>query len=30
MFDEGEQSVDQYASVPKEKVVALLRPFVQP
>ena len=30
MFDEGEKSVDQYASVPKEKVVALLRPFVQP
>lgn len=30
MFDEGETTADQYASVPKEKVISLLRPFVQP
>jgi len=30
MFDEGETSVDQYDSVPDEKIVALLKPFVQP
>jgi len=30
MFDEGEQSVDQYDAVPDEKIVALLKPFVQP
>jgi hypothetical protein len=29
MFDQGQTSVDQWASVPKEKVVALLRRFVQ-
>jgi hypothetical protein len=30
MFDEGEKTADQYASVPKEKLINLLRPFVQP
>jgi hypothetical protein len=30
MFDEGEDSVDQYATVPDNKIVALLKPFVQP
>lgn len=30
MFDEGEDTVDDYADVPEEKVVALLKPFVQP
>lgn len=30
MFDEGEQTVDQYDDVPDEKIVALLKPFVQP
>lgn len=30
MFDEGEKSVDQYAEVPDNKIVALLKPFVQP
>ena len=30
MFDEGETSVDQYDAVPDEKIVAVLKPFVQP
>lgn len=30
MFDEGETSVDQYADVPDNKIVAFLKPFVQP
>lgn len=30
MFDEDEDTVDDYAAVPEEKVVALLKPFVQP
>jgi hypothetical protein len=30
MFDEGEQTVDQYDAVPDEKIVAVLKPFVQP
>jgi hypothetical protein len=30
MFDEGETTVDQYDDVPDEKIVALLKPFVQP
>lgn len=29
-FDEGEDSVDRYAEIPDNQIVALLKPFVQP
>jgi hypothetical protein len=29
-FDEGEDSVDRYAEIPDNQVVAVLKPFVQP